>query len=595
MTLKLSGTFDLEGVDWDQFALGCTYNGSRSRIWYDGDAMLDHMRSEGGVWWAHAAGIYDNLYFLERARTRGIPCQVDRSQHRVTRIVMGGLTLRDSYAVWPVPLDEICGALGRPVPALPWECVCGHACAGYCQIGTKAQEGDPDLEDYCRADCVDLYDGMALLKQFADEHKIRLRGTLGHTAWISAQDELGVPDSTIDWSIWRHARRGDKGGRIAIVRPRAHGPGTHYDICNAYPAQLSHAELPVGDATELGGHATMLALARETPGIYSLTVKVPDDAFLPPLPWHHGGMLVFPTGVFTGAWTLPEIGYALDRGVEIIKGHCALIFDGTAPIFAPLVERWYAIRKDIGRKTPLGQWIGRLAKALTGKFAEKPNRSRVTMHPAEIKICPRHGPCADGCTGECGAYEQLDLFGEIWAIPYTRLGPSAYPHWSAYLRAMTRIQWHEQAERFGNDLCFGNTDSLWVTGRKVPRPTGSQLGQWEMQHTWCDLEVRSPGAYAFRRAELASGQKSQLEIRGLPGLTEADWKRGSGVIDRGVQTFGRAVGTTKGLFHKRSRRWTLPNHERSIYGDRKLQSGGITYPLAAQEIRELVAAKQKRR
>lgn len=590
MTFVLSGTFDIESSEWDQFVLGCTYNGDVHRIWNDLDAMIDHLRRVGGTWYGHAAGVYDSLAILERARTRGIPCQVDRSQHRVSRVVMGRLTLRDSYAVWPVPLDEICGALGRPVPSLPWSCVCGKDCGGYCQIARKCIEGDPDLEDYIRADCKDLYDGLALLQGFAAEHKLNLCGTLGQTAWISAQDELGVPDSTIPWDIWRHARRGDKGGRSAIIRPAARGPGVHYDICNAYPAQLSHAELPVGEPRELGAAHALLALGRERPGIYSLTVKVPEDAFLPPLPWHHGGQLAFPTGVFTGAWTLPEIGHALDRGVEILKGHAAIVYEGTAPIFAPLVERWYAIRKEVGRKTPLGQWIGRLAKALTGKFAEKPDRSRVTMHPEEIKICTRSGPCGDGCTGDCGAYEQLDLLGEIWAIPYRRLGPSAYPEWSSYLRAMTRVQWHEQAERFGKDLAFGNTDSIWVTGRKIPHPTGSQLGQWERQHTWTDLEVRSPGAYAFRKAKDAP-----LEIRGVPGLTEDDWKRGTGMIDRGVTTFGRAVQSSKGLFHKRHRRWSLPQHERQIYGDRKLGNGGITWPLAAQEIRELVAAKRKRR
>ncbi len=600
MTLSIDGTFDIESSEWDFFVLGCCYDGDVAKIFYSGDAMLDYLRKKGGIWWGHAAGVYDSLYFLERARERGISCQVDRSQHRVTRIVMGSLTLRDSYGVWPVALDEIAAALRRPVPVLPWPCVCcarcgagrpcvcGHGCGAYCQIGKKAAEGDPDLEAYCRADCVTLYDGLARLDSFATEHKIQLKGTLGHTAWISAQDELGVPDSEIDWPTWRHCRRGDRGGRVAIVRPRAIGPGSHYDICNAYPAQLAHAELPVGGATEIGGRATLEALRREQPGIYTLTVRVPDDAFLPPLPWHCGGVLTFPTGTFSGSWALPEIGHALDRGLEILEGHAAIVFDGKAPIFAPLVERWYAIRKDVGRKTPLGQWIGRLAKALTGKFAEKPHRTRVTMHPAEIKLCTRTGPCHDGCTNECGAYEQLDLLGEIWAIPYTRLGPSAYPQWSAYLRAMTRVQWHEQAERFGEDLCFGNTDSLWLTGRQIPHPTGSQLGQWEFQHTWNELEIRSAGAYAFRRE---SG--GALEIRGVPGISEADWKRGAGMIERGVLTFGNAVRSTKGLFSKRTRRWSLPNHERQIYGDRRLGAGGITRPMDARELRELMIARRR--
>lgn len=586
---RCDGTFDLECAEWDKFCLGVIYDGHRPQVFYSGDELIDELRRRGGVWWAHAGGVYDLLYVLERARARGIPCQVDRSQHRITRIVMGKLTLRDSYALWPVPLDEIAGALGVPVPSLPWPCVCNKDCGGYCQIGPRAAQGDPDLEDYCKADCRVLYDGLHLLADFAAEHGIRLRGTLGSTAWAAAQSELGVPDSEIPWPIWRHARRGDKGGRIAIIRPRVHGPGAHHDICNAYPAQLAKAELPVGGMRELGNRQALLALGRMRPGIYTLTVNVPDSLFLPPLPWSQGGQLCFPVGTFTGSWTIPEIACALERGVSITEAHSALVWEATAPIFAPLVERWYAIRRAIGRKTPLGQWIGRLAKALTGKFAERPERSRVMFHPESIKVCLRNGQCKNGCTKRCGAYEQLDLDGHIYAIPYQRLGSSAYPQWSAYLRAMTRVQWLEQAERFGESLAFGNTDSLWHTSRGSPEPLGDGLGQWEYQHSFTDLEIRSPNTYAFRDDD------GKLEIRGVPGITEEDWKRGAGTIDRGVVTFGSAVKTAKGLFRKRHRRWSLPEGERLWWGDRKLGDRGVTHPAHAEEIREVVRIQKQRR
>lgn len=586
--MKIAGTFDVECSDWSTFAMGAIYDGSASKVFYDIDAMLDELRRRGGVWYGHAAGVYDSLLFLERARVRGIKCQIDRAQHRVSRVVMGSLTLRDSYTIWPVPLDDICGALGRPVPALPWPCECGRDCGGFCQIGSRAAEGDPDLEAYCVADCRALYDGLTLLDGFAIEHTLSLRGTLGQTAWVSAQAELGVPDSHVPFKIWDHLRRADKGGRATIIKPLAKGPGTHYDICNCYPAQLSKTSLPVGRAKQLGGKHALRALARERPGVYTLTVRIPEDSFFPPLPWHVRGQLCFPTGEFTGSWCLPEIGAALDRGMEIVAADSAIVFESTAPLFAPLVDRWYEIRRTVGRKTPLGQWIGRLAKALTGKFAERPERSRVTMHPEEIKVCTRSGMCRHGCTGACGAYEQLDLMGEIWAIPYQKLGPSAYPQWSSYLRAHARLQLLEQMEVFGRELAFSNVDSLWVTGRKLPSPTGSQLGQWELQNHWSDLEVRSQGTYAFR--DTVTGA---MEIRGVPGLTEADWKRGSGLIERGVTTFGRAVGSTKGLFSKRSRRWSLPNQEREVYGDRKLASGGITFPMSAQEIRDRVHQRER--
>jgi hypothetical protein len=637
--LEITGTIDIESSDWTNFSLGVCYrDGYAKHFWGrpprgdeeplpgplrdpndadaagEGlDAMIDYLRTIGGTWWGHGLGIYDGLAILERARVRGIPCQIDRAAHRVTRIVMGKLTLRDSYALWPVPIDDICGALGRKVPKLPWPCICGRDCGAYCRIAEKAAEGDEELLDYCIADCRDLFDGLHLLRDFTQKHRISLRGTLGQTAWHTARSEIGVPESDMPWHLWRSARKADKGGRGAIVRPFVKDRiVSHHDICNAYPGQLAKAELPVGNVRELGGDQARLALGNCRPGLYTLTVHVPEDLFLPPLPFSHGGSVWFPVGEFSGTWTLPELACAFERGVSILKVHSALIWEATAPIFGGLVRRWYDIRKAAGRKTPLGQWTGRCAKALTGVFAMKPDRQRVTMHPESIKVCLRVGPCRNGCNGRCGAYEQLDLDGQIWGIPYQRLGGSSYPQWSAYLRAATRVQWLEQAERYGEDLCFGNTDSLWTIGRRAPEPLGDGLGEWEFQGAWYGLEVRSLTCYAMR--EIPSGMvftidgeralnqgkyepiPGKLHVRGIPHATEEDWKRGAGVIDRGVVTFGRAMKTTRGLFSKKKRTWSLPESEgRQIWGDRKMSSGGFTVPLHAMEVRELVELARRKR
>lgn len=585
--LPISGTFDVECSDWTRFVVGALYDGCRPRMFYSIDEMIDHMRVVGGTWWGHAAGTYDNLLVLERARQRGHACQIDRAQHRVTRVVMGRLTLRDSYALWPAPLDELAGAIGEATPALPWSCACGQDCGGYCRIGSRAKEGDPDLEDYVKRDCIVLYRALHHLRDFAAEHKLALAGTMGQTAWKTAQAELGVPDSEIPWPIWRHARRADKGGRQTIIRPRVRQPVSHYDICSAYPAQLAKLELPIGTTRELGGKGARGALVRARPGVYTVTVTVPESLFVPPLPWAKAGMLAFPTGQFSGTWCLPELAAACERGVSIDKVHAALIWSDEEAIFAPLVERWYGIRRKAGKRTPLGQWISRLAKSLTGKFSERPDRSRVLMHPEAIKVCLRKGQCRDGCTGRCGAYEPVDLDGFIWAAPYQKMAVSAYPQWSAYLRASTRVQWLEQAERYGAELAFGNTDSIWTTSRGQPAPSGDGLGQWELQEHWRDLEVRSAASYAGHDAD------GNFIIRGVPGITEADWIRGHGKIDRGVLTFGRAAKTHRGLFQRRVRQWSLPeaSGDRVWYGDRKLGAGGVTYPVDAQVLREAARSR----
>jgi hypothetical protein len=203
--------------------------------------------------------------------------------------------------------------------------------------------------------------------------------------------------------------------------------------------------------------------------------------------------------------------------------------------------------------------------------------------------------CRDKCTKRCGAYEQLDLWGHVWGIPYHRLSASAYPQWSAYLRAMTRVQWLSQAERMGDggrEVCLGNTDSLWHTSRQTPEPLGDDLGHWEYQHAWTDLEVRAPTIYAFRDPADPTGR---LQTRGIPGITEEDWRRGAGTIDRGIVTLGKALKTNVGLFHKRSRKWALPRVDRVWYGDRRLASDGLTYPATADELRALQRAMDDRR
>jgi len=642
--LEITGTFDIECAEWDQFLLGVTCEGvegereedgsvkKETKIWYDGDAMVLYLIDRGGVWFSHAGGVYDNLFVLDKFLSKHVACQIDRSQHRVSRIVAGKLTLRDSYSLWPQGLEKLCAAIGRPEPKLPWPCECGRDCGGYCRLTLLAREGDPDVEDYCRADAVSLYDAIVRLRDFAEDNGIELRGTIGRTAWICARTELGIPKSTIPVHLWRAIRQADKGGRGAIICPfsPAGQVGACYDICNAYPAALGKTNLPVGDAYQLGDAEASEALDRCRPGVYTLSVLVPEDSFLPPLPWTKrfrgsGNGLCFPTGEFTGTWVLPELIAAFERGVKILKVHSAITWEAEAPVFAPLVERWYEIRRSAGKKTPLGEWISRLSKALCGVLAMRPDRQRAVFFPEEIRLCTRRGSCRWKCTKRCGAFIPLDLFGKVWSAPYFKMADSAYPQWSAYLRALTRVQWLSQAERMGEvracgacgadvtasgpdgscpdhpdatisssnggrAVCFGNTDSLWTLSRQSPLPLGDGLGDWEYKLSFYDLEVRSLTNYAYR--DLAT---DKLEIKGTPGLSEDAWRSGSGTIDRGIVTFGAAIGTNRGLFHRRSRKWSSPRRDRIWFGDRILQSNGITIPATAEQLREFAARAEEQR
>jgi hypothetical protein len=593
---RCDGTLDIECADWDRFRLGCIYQegaGARSSAChYDPDALIDDLRDRGGHFWAHAGGIYDLLLIAERLRSRGIKFAADLAAHRITRLTIGNLTLRDSYSLIPFPMDELVSIIGEKPNELPWSCECGRDCGGYCKIPTRCDlPFDPDLEDYCMADCRQLYRIIHRVKDHAAEHDIDLRGTLGSTAWATAKRVLELPDADLPWHLWRRVRKADKGGRLAITKPRAHGPGVHFDIRNAYPGALSKLSIPIGATRELGGTRARLALERDRPGIYNATVTVPEDSFLPPLPWRCGGRVSYPTGTFSGSWPANELLAAIERGTKVVDVHGAIIWEAEAAIFGDLMQAWYAIRRKVGKDTPLGSWQSRLAKALTGKFAELPNRERIIVHPDKLKICLRDGRCKNGCTGRCGRYEQLDLFGYVWSAPYWKLAPSGHAHWSAYLRAHTRIQWLTAAERYKpGEICYGDTDSIWVTGRVKPEPISEDLGAWEQKHVWTGLEVRAPKVYAF-----VDGMGRNI-YRGAPGITDEDWRKGHTVIDRGVKTLRQAVRGIDGLFKRKERRFTIPAHDTDpeVYGDRRLDPvTGITYPQSAKDHRDHLQASRE--
>jgi hypothetical protein len=594
--MNLAGTFDIECADWDRFVVGATYEGEhQAKIHRDPDSMIDHMRKRGGVWMAHAGGIYDGLLVADRLRRRGIKFMADESQQRISRLVCGGTTLRDSYALFPFPLDELAGALGRKVPSLPWSCKCGRACGGYCRIAEKCKEGDPDLEDYCVDDCRVLFDGMHELAAFAADNRIMLKGTIGSTAWATAQHYLGLPDASYpSWDVWRRIRAADKGGRLAIIRPHAAGPGSHSDIVNAYPGALARAELPVGAFAEYGGRRARQALEACLPGIYSLTVHVPEDCFLPPLPWRIGGRVVYPTGTFGGSWTLPELVAAFERGTRVVDVASAIVWEATAPIFSELLGEWYALRRRVGKSSPFGRWVSGMSKALCGKLAEGPEKHRILVNPDKIKMCRREKGCRNGCTGRCRRYEQIDLWGSIWSAPYWKQSPSGHVEWSAYLRAHTRIQLLTEMEKFGRaELVYVNTDSIWSTGRRLPSPISDELGQWERKHGWSDWECRAPNVYRV----VGDDGTPIIRAAGSPSVSDTDWMRGGGVLDRGVTTFRKAAKSTHGLFQQKHRRWTLPEHSPDgMYGDRKLAAtDGVTYPLTSKQWRELYNADNQGR
>lgn len=585
--MKISGTLDIEAGDWDRFAVAATYQPTQGgagsgdrRIHRSVADLVDFLLSKpGSTWWAHCGGNYDFLCIAEEMRARQIPCSVDLAGSKVSRLIGGGIVLRDSWPLVPLKLEVAAALAGEVCDELGLPCRCGHGCGGYCSILEASKLTGSTLDrvaQHCAEDARILYRVLLAIDEQGQSLGLVMRGTLGGTAWATAKRDLDLPDADLAPGQWRRIRESYFGGRVTIIRPLADGPGTHWDISSAYPAALAKTPVPLGECAGYADKDARACLRNERPGVYACDVTVPD-CLLPPLPVRRGHRTAYPTGALRGTWTLPELQEAMIRGCTVTDVRWCMVWEGAAVLFDDLIRSWFSARSKAGKASPLGQWLRLLGNTLTGKFAEGPNKKAAKLFPAKIRYCEGKRPCSKlRCIGACGAMEQLDMWGQIWGVPFFRPATSGHVQWASYLTAATRAQWLLGAESQGWDLVYGHTDSIWTTSRSGPRPQGKILGGWELKNTWEEFECAAPGAYRYR-----DGEDRKVVTCGM-SITDGEWDSGGATDDRGVLSFTDAAKLSKGLFHRKHKRWTLPNSGKltGVYGDRILDpEERVTLPM----------------
>lgn len=552
----MNGVWDIECAGWTHPVVVVTLHRTEGVAVHRtvGEAV-QRMQRLGGRWWSHNGGQYDTLAALEFMRAGGIERLINYAQGRVTRSTGDGLTLSDSYALIPLGLDAAAELGGVAASELGWSCSCGHQCGGYCSITRRLSPARrAQLTAYCVADCETLLAALLGLVRWAEEHDVDLRGTIGGSAWATARRQLLLPDAAYEPAMERRIREAYYGGRSGVYRTAA--PNLRqWDMVGAYPAALVEP-VPVGDAAELGPRDAQRALTARRPGIYAAKVTVPSS-HLPPLPWRYHQRIYYPTGPVAGVWALPELEAAIASGVRVERVYWAVVWPREEPLYADLMQLWSSWRVAAGKDSAVGRWLRLLSNSLIGKLGERGDRKSIRLHPPrkDVRVCIGRAPCSlRRCTGVCGQWEQLDQWGELWAVPYYRQAPSAHVQQAAYATARTRVAWRTEAERHGEDLAYGATDSIWTARRRAPDDVGRELGEWELKDTWVDWSAVAVGAYRG-----TSARESKLILRTAGArLLPSEWQAGESMQDRGVSSLLAAARSGDGLFVRRSDKWTLP-------------------------------------
>ncbi len=599
---SIDAVLDIECSEWDKFVMGGIRTRSGTKI-FEGrmgdEALYRAVLNCSGNVWAHNGGRYDYLWFLDRARRDGIKCNVFQAGSSITSIRIGkNLFLRDSARIFVMTLEMLSqwdgdvNAVKSKLPANIFPCVCGDDCGGYCSIPNKPNGYQlKALREYLERDIHALWQSLHSAFSFAESAGIRVCGTIGATAWATAQHELSLPKSRLSPSRYARIRAGYFGGRTQVGQVQA-DRGHRYDINSAYPAALSRINLPVGASTIVSGQAAHTAYLSGKEGIYHATVRVRSDAYAPPLPVRAGQRIAYPVGLFTASWTGLELRHAeqLDCSVDVI--HSGTVWNESAPIIKPFVDRIWGLRRTAiiegGKKHPRATWLKWVANSLTGKFAQNPLTWKTALGASmdDAIACPGKGKCSRRCSGHCGAWIPMDGgAGYAFRKPEYKMAECAHIQWSAYLTAAARIQLLGKIREAGESWVYCDTDSVYST-EECPTDIGDELGEWQYEGEFRDWEAIGPKAYRYQDPKK---DKPTVKMKGISDADSEDFDNfriGKKIIStRGVKTFKTAL-RGESLFQRKS----LSRSNRAAIdrpgwvGDRRLDSDGRSWPVTLAEL-----------
>jgi hypothetical protein len=518
-TVNPAYVYDIETENWTTFVLGALYDGKEVEIY-------DHTREREfvtrllglkGEVYAHNGGRFDHLWLLDAAGRYGLTRQakviangggIIRMQYR------NGPQFLDSFRIFPMSLKVLSNGTKDNLSEL---CACGLNCGGYCAIrrdmDTRTRQR---VTGYLEEDCRSLWRSLDYFGAFAARAGLSIALTIGGTAWQSASKELGLEKEPFhSATTWRYVRQAYYGGRVEVFK-RQSPAGWQYDVNSMYPAKIAQTALPVNLKGNEYGYRARQAFDQGIPGVYECEVYVPDMP-IPPLPLRVDKpyrRLFYPSGRFSGIWTLAELLYAESVGARIERIRRAITFSDSRVIFTPWVERLFGLRAKYGKESREGQWLKWIMNSLTGKFGSKIDLKQIMVDPESVSVChcPNNGlPCA------CGAYVPVGNSARVFERSVERIGSCAHVEWAAYLTSQARIELHKQlCAQGGTDAVYCDTDGIHAECERTEN-IGDRVGEWKFEGEYTQFYALAPKVYTYQR-----GGKTKVRAKGIP---HPDWQK----------------------------------------------------------------------
>lgn len=421
------------------------------------------------------------------------------------------VTIRDSFAIYPMSLAELGRVVGIPKLKTPRAYM-----PKLVNYETGALIESPSYEDsdsvrcsHDRVECTDCYDlrdveilHAAMRLYIAECDAAHVKPAFTRSAHAMADFRANfLPEPMVQYTEKQNVRAGlaRYGGRVQMLRPGLLTCTPEHvivqaDVKSQYPSIMIRGGFPdAGEHVIL--HRAAPSRVREFVGFAFADVTVPAMP-LGPLIYRHpvSGRISYPTDArLQAAWTTDELAYALDVGCTITD---IVRLEGTprelaVDPFSTFIHTKYRERAALkAAGSPMQEAVKLTMNGLSGKFGMQWMEDRLefvaaTENDFEEWETPRHCMRKDA-------------------------PPKRYPDyimmiWSALIMARGRIVLHRAGARWesmGAELLCCDTDS-WTM--RVPRAWmeahadefGGELGDWDIEGKYVAFRGTAPKEYAL--------------------------------------------------------------------------------------------------
>lgn len=441
---------DIEATEWTNFLMLGFFDGVEGIIFTDIPKFLDMIfeKYHGYKIFAHYGGKFDFRFLFKYLRKEdGIKWEMIELAGRIAslRVHKGKKWFQfyDSGHLLGSSLKELARAFNVKHQKLT-------------PPDFKSMKDTPEVRRYCLQDCRALYE---VIEKFCDWDFVKQTGlkmTLPQQAYYIFRLLLTEKMTGLEPYEEKELRESYHGGRVEVFQ--TFGKNLNfYDVNSLYPYVMRNFDYPNG-IPEIKNEYTTKRL-----GVWKVLLDVPR-VWLPILPRTIENKLCFPSGVFSGWFTTPELEMAKERGAKILKTYKGYVFPYTVRPFNRFIETFYSI-KQRSEKGGADYLISKLLmNSLYGKFGMKRERDQIVMtHPNEAFE-----------KGYIPYDDDLDLY----LRPTISKAQYVLPHIAAYITSYARLELYRWMEQCGTDLFYCDTDSI-ITGRELP--TGTELGQLKLE------------------------------------------------------------------------------------------------------------------